>query len=388
MSYRAVLRAPHARRTFGLTLLGRLSYATAPFSLTLALVATTGSYTTTGAIIALYGLTICALSPLRARLIDRHGPRRTLPPLTAAHALVLTALAAATWHPGTPVPPLAALAIAAGATAPPLGVVMRTHWNDLLPDRSLLHRALSLDGVAEELLYVTGPLLAGLIAAATTPSLGIATGAPLIIIGTIGLTTSPALPRTRPPHNPGTRKPPFPAVPALAAATIGTTLGSLGLLAVAHAHHHHAPAATAAWIEAALAAGSALGGLAYGIRTWHSTEHTRLTTCIAALGTALAATALAPTTVLLTALVATAGLFIAPATTTAYLIADATAPPRARVRAAAWVNTALNLGATIGTAVTGALLDALPLHLCFLITALPAAITTAALLTHRHRHRQ
>ena len=39
MSYSAVLRAPHARRTFILTLLGRLSYATAPFSLTLALVA-------------------------------------------------------------------------------------------------------------------------------------------------------------------------------------------------------------------------------------------------------------------------------------------------------------------------------------------------------------
>ncbi|WP_158079372.1 MFS transporter, partial [Actinomadura sp. CNU-125] len=187
---------PHARRTFALTLIGRLSYATSPFSLTLALVATTGSYTTTGAVTALYGLTICALSPLRARLIDRHGPRRVLPPLTAAHALTLTALAAATWRHGTPVPALAALAVTAGATAPPLGVVMRTHWNDLLPDRTLLHRALSLDGVAEELLYVTGPLLAALIAATATPSLGIAAGTPLIIIGTIGLTTAPALPRT------------------------------------------------------------------------------------------------------------------------------------------------------------------------------------------------
>ncbi|WP_034517260.1 MFS transporter [Actinomadura rifamycini] len=340
MSYSAVLRAPHVRRTFTLTLIGRLSYATAPFSLTLALVAATGSYTTTGTVIALYGLTVSALSPLRARLIDHHGPRRTLPPLTAAHALTLTALAAATWHPGTPVPALAALTVTAGATAPPLGVVMRAHWSDLLPDRTLLHRALSLDGVAEELLFVTGPLLAGLIAATTTPSLGIAAGAPLLIIGTLGLATSPALPRTRP---------------------------------------------TAAWTEAALAAGSALGGLTYGALTWRSTPRTRLTACTAALGTALAAAALAPTTAALTALVAAAGLFIAPATTTAYLIADTDAPPDARVRAAAWVNTALNLGATTGIAATGALLDLLPLHLCFLVTALPAALTTALLLRTRHR---
>ncbi|MBE1536287.1 MFS transporter [Actinomadura algeriensis] len=381
MSYSAVLRAPHARRTFTLTLLGRLSYATAPFSLTLALVATTGSYTTTGAVTALYGLTICALSPLRARLIDRHGPRRVLPPLTAAHALTLAALALTTWRPGTPLATLTALAITAGATAPPLGVVMRTHWNDLLPDKTLLHRALSLDGVAEELLYVTGPLLAGLIAATATPSLGIAAGVPLIIIGTIGLTTSPALPRTRPTHEPAARRPALPLAPALAAATIGAVLGSIGLLAVAHAHHHGRPAATAAWIEAALAAGSALGGLAYGALTWRSTEHARLTACITALGAALAAAALAPTTLLLTALIATAGIFIAPATTTAYLIADAAAPPQARVRTAARVNTALNLGATTGTAATGALLDVLPLPLCFLVTALPAI--TAALLLRR-----
>lgn len=386
MSYSAVLRAPHVRRTFTLTLIGRLSYATAPFSLTLALVAATGSYTTTGTVIALYGLTVSALSPLRARLIDHHGPRRTLPPLTAAHALTLTALAAATWHPGTPVPALAALTVTAGATAPPLGVVMRAHWSDLLPDRTLLHRALSLDGVAEELLFVTGPLLAGLIAATTTPSLGIAAGAPLLIIGTLGLATSPALPRTRPATPPGhRRRPAIPAAPALAAAAVGTALGSIGLLAVAHARHHGDPAATAAWTEAALAAGSALGGLTYGALTWRSTPRTRLTACTAALGTALAAAALAPTTAALTALVAAAGLFIAPATTTAYLIADTDAPPDARVRAAAWVNTALNLGATTGIAATGALLDLLPLHLCFLVTALPAALTTALLLRTRHR---
>ncbi|TDB75036.1 MFS transporter, partial [Actinomadura sp. KC216] len=63
-------------------------------SLTLAFTASTGSYTRAGALMAAHGLTGAALSPLRAALIDRHGPRRALPPMTVAYAALLTALAA------------------------------------------------------------------------------------------------------------------------------------------------------------------------------------------------------------------------------------------------------------------------------------------------------
>ncbi|MFD0902403.1 MFS transporter, partial [Actinomadura sediminis] len=157
-----------------------------------------------------------------------------------------------------------------------------------------------------------------------------------------------------------------------------------GLLVVAHARHHGEPAATAALIEAALAGSDALGGLADGALTWRSAPGARLTACVAALGAALAAAAVAAAAAALAVLVGAAGVFIAPATTTAYLIADTAAPPGARVRAAAWVNTALNLGATTGIAATGALLDLLPLRVCFLVTALPAAVTAAFLLL-RHR---
>ncbi|MCP9947763.1 hypothetical protein [Actinomadura madurae] len=117
-SYAAVLRTPHASRTFALAFLGRLSYGTVFLSLTLALTASTGSYAQAGALLALEGLTVSVLSPVRAALIDRHGPRRALPPMTAAYALVLTAFAALTWRPGAPLALLAVLAVAAGVTAP------------------------------------------------------------------------------------------------------------------------------------------------------------------------------------------------------------------------------------------------------------------------------
>ncbi|MEU8803459.1 MFS transporter [Spirillospora sp. NPDC048819] len=383
-SYAAVLRTPHALRTFSLVLLGRLSYGTVFLSLTLAFTSSTGSYAKAGGLMALLGLTVSVLTPLRAALIDRHGPRRALPPMAAGYTVALAALAALTWRPGTPVPLLAALTIAAGVTAPPLGVVMRTLWSGLLKDGPLLRRAYSLDTVAEELVFVAGPLLAGLLAVIASPSLGIALSAALVAAGTLGLITSPAArPRPRGRHR-GPRMPAIPAAPAIAAAATGVVLGSTALLAVAFSHRHHQPAA-AAWVEAALAVGSTLGGLVYGAAARTPPGRGRLAALLFPLGIALAAAGLAPTLTVLALLTCAAGLFVGPTLTAAYLLADASAPPGARTRTAAWVNTALNLGAAGGTAATGMLLDVLPLPACYALAAAPAVLGALYLLGLRKR---
>ncbi|MFB6633023.1 MFS transporter, partial [Streptomyces sp. NPDC056362] len=77
-TYAAVLRAPYARRTFAAGLLGRLSNGTAPLSLILSVKDGTGSYAVAGSVMAAYGLTAVLLSPARAALVDRFGPRRAL----------------------------------------------------------------------------------------------------------------------------------------------------------------------------------------------------------------------------------------------------------------------------------------------------------------------
>lgn len=95
-SYLAVLRMPYAARTFGVALIGRLSYGVVFLSLILAVTHATGSYTVAGTFSALYGLTSSLLAPVRARLIDRRGLRRTLTPMATAYALLLAAIATAT----------------------------------------------------------------------------------------------------------------------------------------------------------------------------------------------------------------------------------------------------------------------------------------------------
>lgn len=284
-SYRAVLRAPYACRTFGSALLGRLSNGTVCLSLLLAAKDTTGSYRVAGAVTALFGLSSVLLSPARARLVDRWGPRRALVPLAAAYALLLAALAWLTWRPGASGSAIAALALAAGCCIPPLGPVMRSLWSTMLPDRLMLQRAYSLDGVAEELLFVSGPLIVGLLVRAAVPAAGIAASAALVLVGTLAFVSSPVARTVRGSSGPrpaggpsdglsdGPSEAPTGGPAAgrggswssglggvvVVAAGVGAGLGGLDLLVVAFADQLHQSGAVS-WVLAAMSTGSALGG--------------------------------------------------------------------------------------------------------------------------------
>ncbi|HTF06742.1 MAG TPA: MFS transporter [Asanoa sp.] len=381
-SYRAVLATPHALRVFAAALVGRLSYGVVFVSLSVALTSATGSYALAGGAIALFGVGAVLVAPLRAGLIDRHGPRRTLPPMAVAYAGLLAALAAATWRPGAVGGwVLLPLTAAAGVCSPPLGPVMRTLWSNLLPDPARRQRAFALDTVAEELLFVTGPVLAGLFIAVGKPALGVATSAVLVLAGTLAMVSSPAARDWPAPTDAAAPLRGGRALwdPVLVVGGIGLGLGAMGLLVVAFAMRHDQPTAVA-WIEAALAAGSAIGGIAYGARTWTLSQRTQLPLLALALAAVLVTAGLAPGVVALAAAAALAGLFVAPALTTAYLLVDRAAPAAARTRAGTWVNSAFNAGSSGGTAAVGLLIGRAPLSVCFAVAALPLLLTATAAL--------
>jgi hypothetical protein len=273
---------------------------------------------------------------------------------------------------------------------------MRTLWSDLLPDRQLLHRAYSLDTVAEELIFIAGPLLAGLLAALAHPAAGVALSAGLITLGVFAFVSSPAVRSARPTRTgiavgaapqtePGTD--PAPTVPrqrrtrdvgalllpVASSAAVGLCLGALSLLMVVFAERHHQTAAVA-WAQAALSACSALGGLAYGAVSWRISGKTRLAVLATALGFALAGAGASPNLYILIVMAGIAGLFVAPTLTTTYLLADKFAKPQHRTHAGAWVNTAFNAGDSMGTAAIGLMVDNLSLALCFLLSAIPALL--------------
>ncbi|MFI1481306.1 MFS transporter [Streptomyces sp. NPDC020747] len=382
-SYAAVLRMPHATRTFTAALVGRLSYGMVSIAMMLAVSRATGSYAVAGAVMALFGAASVFLSPLRAALVDRHGPRRALLPMAALYAGLLGALAAATWSPGAPAAVLGTVAVAAGACTPPLGPTMRAVWGELVTDRRLLQRAYSLDGVAEELLFVSGPLLVGVVVGFAPPAAGVAVSALLVGIGTLAFVTSPVVKgvavrpsrvrtRTRTRIGHGLVR------PVVVAAGVGLSLGAVDLLVLAFAEQRGHGDDTVAWIFAALSAGSAVGGLLYGAVEWRTGTRVRLPALTAGLGLALAGAGLAPGLATLTGAVVCAGFFVAPALTTAYLVADESAAPGARVQAGAWVNTAVNAGVSTGAAAGGLLVGRLPVGAGFALAGGAALLAAVA----------
>ncbi|MEV5144565.1 MFS transporter [Streptomyces sp. NPDC052727] len=391
-SYAAVLRVPHARRTFTAALTARLSYGMVSLAVLLSVTHATGSYAVSGTVLSLFGATTVFLMPLRAKLIDRHGPRRALPPMSALYGALLSVLAVLTWRPGAPAAAIGLTAALAGSCAPPLGPTMRALWSELVTDRDLLQRAYSLDGVAEELLYVSGPALIATLGGFAPPAAGILLSAALNVGGTCAFVTSPTMAAQRPaPRKEGSAgvRPAgegaalvrglLPSV--VVALGAGLALSAVELLVMAFATERSYDPALVPWVLGALSAGSALGGLANGVVRWRTSARARLCRFGAGLGLVLAAAGLAPGLWTLTAAMACAGAFIAPALTTAYLLADESAPESARTQAGAWVNMAVNTGSSGGAMAAGLLIGRLPLPLCFTLaggTALVAAVAAGS----------
>jgi MFS family permease len=391
--YRAVLRTPYACGAFAASLVGRLCYGIVPLSLILTLTAGGRGYGFAGLVMALFGVAIVLVSPFRAWMVDRHGPRRALPPMAAGFAAVLVAIAVIPARAGVDDAAIAVLAAAAGACAPPLGVVMRTLWSALIDDRSLLHTAYSLDGVAEELLYVAGPVITGVITVVAKPAIGLLVTAGLAVAGTGLFLRSPALGRRRATAaGPSSRAPGAApgeagqgrAILALALATgaIGLCLGGLGLVIVAFSQARHDPAAVA-WIEAALSAGSALGGLGYGAVTWRVSAQHRLALLAAGLAVILLPAALSPSLLVLALFAGLAGVLVSPALATAYVLADGLASAQARNRAGNWANSGYNAGNSAGLVLSGQLIGRIPLTACLPVLAVPTLLAVLPLLRLR-----
>jgi predicted MFS family arabinose efflux permease len=312
-----------------------------------------GSYAVAGVAASAFGLGAALLGPARARLIARH--HRALIVLACGYAATLTALAivAALRLPAVAV----GLAVLAGLCPPPVGPVMRALWGRLTPDRAHLQRALSLDTAAESTAFALGPVVAGMLIKVTGAPVVLAGCAALVLAGCGPLARAAAIVRSDMP------------VEGRHQAGIRDSLGVKGLLGlilpagvIAVAVSGAEIAVLAAWgtvtvgvLLALFPLGGVLGGLAYGRRDWQAplARRPRRLTAASAACYALPALAFLPAVAGGTFLLAGACADILLIAT--YQLVDAAVPESLRAEAGAWVNTAYNLGAAMGTAAGGVL---------------------------------
>ncbi|WP_417218761.1 MFS transporter [Arthrobacter sp.] len=153
---------------------------------TLTLVSTaTGSYASGGVAAGAVGIGSAIGAPLLGYAADRWGQRLVLVPAALAHAVLVGALivCGAGILPGVPTVLVIVVAFLSGATCPQVGPLARVRWMALTAGRRRgrreLETALSYESTVDELTFVMGPALVGVLASVLAPWLPLALAAVL-----------------------------------------------------------------------------------------------------------------------------------------------------------------------------------------------------------------
>ncbi|WP_432134541.1 MFS transporter [Streptomyces sp. bgisy154] len=356
--YLEILKAPHAARLLTGTLVGRLPNATAAIAIVLFVRAEGGSYSLAGALAAVYGVANAVGQPLLGRLVDLRGqPRVQLP------AALASALAMAVFAFTGPQPLLVAHAAvaAAGLFTPPLEGGLWALWPSVLRREDQVHTAYAMDAVAQEVMFTVGPLLVTLCVSLWSAQAALLVLNALGVLGALTVVVSPpsrawrSAPREA--HWLGALR--SPGLLALLGAFlfVGMALGSITVASVPYADDHGGDAVYG-WLMAALGLGALAGGLVYGARSWPGVPERRLRFLVAFLAVCYVPLTLMPGAPAMVALTALAGVFLAPAIACAFVIVDRHAPAGTVTEAFSWLVTTFTVGASVGTGLTGPVVEA------------------------------
>lgn len=379
--YGALLQAREMRLTIAASVIGRLPIGITGLAILLLVQTATDSFSKGGAATACYVIGLATVAPALGRLIDRTGPRLTLLACSVAFPAALIALVAAVEARAHPVLILMCAA-AAGTTFPPITVCMRTYFKQRLSDDTLLNTAYSLESVLIELIFIVGPMLVALFVAAASPASAVLFAAATGCIGTLLFLRSPPLrswriePRTAPSLLGPLAQPRFPPLVGIILC-YSTAFGLLEIGMTAYATER-GNAALAGVLLALMSAGSALGGIAYGSRSWHLPLMRQFALMLGLMGTGLLVLALpwAPWPFAFWSLFA--GVVMAPALIIQSLLVAKTARSEHITEAFTWSASALLSGVGIGVAAGGALLEYVRSPAVLVAGAATALIAAAA----------
>ncbi|UFQ14654.1 MULTISPECIES: MFS transporter [Streptomyces] len=355
--YAEILRTRYATRLLAGTLVGRLPNATASIAIVLFIRAEGGTYSLAGALAAVYGVANAVGQPLLGRLVDLYGQPRVQLPAALLSALAMTAFA----FTGPDRLALAHVAVgAAGLFTPPLEGGLRALWPSVLGKEEQVHAAYAMDAIAQEVMFTVGPLLVTGCVALWSEQAALLVVNAVGVLGALSVVVSEpsrawrSAPREA--HWLGALR--SPGLLALLGAFlfIGVALGSITVAGVSYADGHGGDAVYG-WMMAALGLGALAGGSVYGARRWRGVPERRLSVLVALLAVCYVPLMLVPGAPAMTALSALAGVFLAPSLACAFVIVDRHAPRGTVTEAFSWLVTTFTVGASLGTAAAGPVVE-------------------------------
>ena len=404
-AYLRLLAHSPARNPFLAALIARLPLSMAPLGILLLVEAERGTYSLAGFVTGAYAVGSALGTPLWGRLMDHFGQVRVLVPTAVASAGLVVALALATVGTSPPLL-LVALATLAGFAYPPMSPALRSSWRVIFPDRESRRVAFALDATSVELVFVGGPLLLSLLLAVSPPVVPLLVTAAAMVGGSLAYCTTSAARRSVP--TAGTQEQAVDGSPLPGARSAVTAPGVLGLLLVMLAMSigfgqlDTSLAATAenvlgsteqvGLLFLAIAGGSAVGGLAFGTRSWPFDERKAVPTLLGVFALMLAVMAFllglpqVPVWLLFPVLVIT-GASIAPTLIMQQSLLDHLAPAHRLNEAQAFLSASNTTGAAAGTALAGVMIDFFGLGVSFAGAAVGAALAALIAVASQARWR-
>lgn len=376
-----VLRTPGFSGPFLSVLLGRLPIGAVGLLLILHVRELTGSYAAGGVTAGAFAISEGIAAPLVGRLVDARGQGKVLPPCAAVGAAALVVIAL--FGDGTPLGTFVALAVVGGAGTPPLSACLRALWPSLLGGGDRLHAAYTLEAGAQEIVYISGPLLLVGAVGAVSTSLGLLACGALTAIGTLLFALQPASRGWRPDAEAqghglaGAMSEPGVRAMTLVFALLGLGLGAIELTTTAIARNEGHEGATAILL-ALWGAGSLVGGILWSRRGAPARPGRELARLFALLGVLQLPLLLADSLLLAGLLLPVAGFAIAPTMACAFRVVSDIARAGTVTEAFTWMSTGILAGVAAGSAISGVLVDELGLRWGFALAAAAGLAAAAA----------
>ena len=385
-TYRTLLRAHGAAAFFLTAAVGRVGIAMTSLGIVWLVHARTGSYATAGLVTGGFAVAEAVAGPQLARLADRFGQTRVLPPALLAHAGAVTTLLALV-AAGTPDWLMTAGGVLAGATIPQLGALSAARWAALLRDgrATALPTAFALESLANELAYLAGPALVSILGASGYPAAGTVLAAVLVVGGGMCFAaqrrTAPEASAAAGRHRTGRGllRPGF-AVLAGVTLAIGGFFGAMQISVTAFAVGRGAAGMAAALFTVSSCA-SLLGGWLYGLRQWRAVLRVQLAVAAGGLAIGCLPLLLARSPVELGFGVALTGLAVPLILILCSLLAEASVHRAVLTQAFAWLNSASAAGSAGAAAATGWAVDTFGTHGGLAVAAIAAGAMAALALT-------
>ena len=358
-TYRDALAHPGAALFSFTALWSRLPLSMAGLGIVLLINERTGSFREAGVMAAAYVLSAAAFGPLQGRLVDRFGQSLVLWVVGGTYAVGIGAFLHAV-DAGWSAPWPQACAVLAGLATPQTGSMVRARWSHVIDDRRQLNTAFSIEAVADEVVFIVGPVLVTFLTYQVSPFSGLLCAAAAALLGSWAL----ALQRATAPPAAGRRTTAGPSINwrglwplVVVSVSLGIIFGSAEVIIAAFTKEQGQQGA-AGLVLAIWAAGSLIAGVAVGALPQAGNPLRRLRSSLFVLSILFAPMAVLSDVPLLAVGMFLGGFMVSPTLIAVVHLVEHEVPPSRLTEALTWTTTGLSVGIAPGAAVVGAVIDA------------------------------